>query len=301
MQRSFRFALLSTVLLVLGLLIGPAGAQEAPDSPEVAACLPGAGYTSGCDVDQDGDIDIFDIQLTAGRWNSSGVYTAGHTHWGETWTGAAGPQGLRVEHTGTTGSVSAVAGQNASTTGAGVYGFASASSGANYGVYGRSDSAGGYGVYAEGNAHVAGQLTWQAITSYVSIPPAAFTPADEAYQFAQLGQKLTPNNSSSSTYYAPVSLPHGATATRLTFYWRDTDAASNVIIELDRSAFNGFVSTMASAASTGSGGDGSSTDSTIASATVNNSQYEYIVGLTLPSASTSLYGVVIEYTLDRPY
>ena len=43
------------------------------------------------------------------------------------------------------------------------------------------------------------------------------------------------------------------------------------------------------------------TDSTISNAAVNNSQYEYILGLQLPSASTSLYGVVIEYTLDRPY
>jgi hypothetical protein len=74
------------VLVLFALAIGPASAQEAPEGPEVAACLPGGGYASGCDVDQDGDIDIFDIQRTAGRWGSSGAYTAGHTHWGETWT-----------------------------------------------------------------------------------------------------------------------------------------------------------------------------------------------------------------------
>ena len=88
-----RFAL-TIALILLTLATGSASAQEAPESPEVGVCLPGAGYASGCDVDQDGDIDIFDIQLTAGRWNSSGVYTSGHTHWGETWTGAVGAAGL---------------------------------------------------------------------------------------------------------------------------------------------------------------------------------------------------------------
>lgn len=66
MQHKSRFTVLSVVLIVLALAIGPASAQ-APHGPEVAVCQPGADYTSGCDVDQDGDIDIFDIQLTAGR------------------------------------------------------------------------------------------------------------------------------------------------------------------------------------------------------------------------------------------
>jgi len=146
MQRKFRFALLSTVLLVLGLLIGPAGAQEAPEGPEVGVCLSGAGYASGCDVDQDGDIDIFDIQRTAGRWNSSGVYTAGHTHWGESWTDASGLHGLRLEHTASSGFTYGLYGQSASSEGIGLVGRTTASTG-GMGVYGRSDGASGYGVY----------------------------------------------------------------------------------------------------------------------------------------------------------
>lgn len=191
--------------------------------------------------------------------------------------------------------------ETGSTAGRAVYGLASASSGTNYGVYGHTNSSGGYGIYSSGNAHIEGQLTWKTVTSYLSIPPAAFAPADEAYQYSQLGHKLTPGDSSSSTYYAPVSLPHGATVTKLTFHWNDTDGTSNASIWLDRSAFTGFVSTMASAASSGSGGNGSTTDSTVSNATVDNSQYEYILGLILPSTSTSLYGVVIEYAIDRPY
>lgn len=191
--------------------------------------------------------------------------------------------------------------ETSSTAGRAVYGLASTSSGTNYGVYGHTNSSGGYGVYSSGNAHIEGQLTWKPITSYHSISPAAFAPADEAYQYSRLGQKLTPNNSSSSAYYAPVSLPHGATVTKLTFHWNDTDGTFNASISLDRSAFTGFVSTMASAASSGSGGNGSTTDSTVSNAAVDNSQYDYLLGLLLPSTSTSLYGVVIEYTVDRPY
>ncbi len=151
MQRKFRFGMVSIVLLVFGLLIGPAGAQEAPESPEVAACLPGAGYASGCDVDQDGDVDINDIQLTAGRWNTSGAYTSSHTHWGETWTGT-GSHGLRLENTTASGTAFGIYGKSASTSGLGVYGEASASSGQTYGVYGWSQSTGGRGVYGYASA-----------------------------------------------------------------------------------------------------------------------------------------------------
>lgn len=133
-------------LATQALVIGAASAQETPDSPEVGVCLPGAGYASGCDVDQDGDIDIFDIQRTAGRWNSSGAYTTGHTHWGETWTGAAGSHGLRLEHSAGSGFAYGVYGQSASSDGIGVAGRTTAASG-GIGVYGRSDGVGGYGVY----------------------------------------------------------------------------------------------------------------------------------------------------------
>jgi hypothetical protein len=43
----------------------------------VAACLPGSDYGSGCHVDQDGDTDIFDIQLTAGHWGQVGIWSSG--------------------------------------------------------------------------------------------------------------------------------------------------------------------------------------------------------------------------------
>jgi hypothetical protein len=158
MQRTSRSVVVFAVLTMLVLTIGPASAQEAPTSPEVGVCLAGMGYAPGCDVDQDGDIDIFDIQLPSARWNSSGTYTAGHTHWGETWTGAGGDHGLRLEHTAASGITYGAVGQSASPDGRGVAGFAAAASGINYGVYGSSASTDGRGVY--GTAPAASGTTY---------------------------------------------------------------------------------------------------------------------------------------------
>ena len=147
MNSRVRFVMCAVALIALALSIGPTSAQEAPDGPTVGACAAGAGYASGCDVDQDSDIDILDVQLTAGRWNSSGAYAPDHNHWGETWTGATSDHGLRLEHTAASGSTSGIVGQSASSDGRGVYGYASAASGPTYGVRGQSDSTGGRGVF----------------------------------------------------------------------------------------------------------------------------------------------------------
>ncbi len=146
------FAILTIALLLLAWAVGPVAGEEAPDAPDVAACQPGAGYASGCDVDQDGDVDIFDIQLTAGRWNTSGTYTTSHTHWGETWTSAVGAHGLRLEHTAGSGFTYGVYAQSASSDGIGLFGRVTAASGSTIGVYGRSDSVGGHGVYGAATA-----------------------------------------------------------------------------------------------------------------------------------------------------
>lgn len=42
-----------------------------------APCAFGASYDPTCDVDQDGDIDIYDIQLTASKWSQTGAWTGG--------------------------------------------------------------------------------------------------------------------------------------------------------------------------------------------------------------------------------
>lgn len=55
-------------------------------APAAGPCVAGGVYNAACDVDHDGDVDILDVQLTAGHWNQTGTFT------GDGWslTGNAG-------------------------------------------------------------------------------------------------------------------------------------------------------------------------------------------------------------------
>jgi len=64
-----------------------------------APCAFGASYDPTCDVDQDGDIDIYDIQLTASKWSQTGTWTGGGDGW--LLTGNAGTDPT-VNYLGTT-------------------------------------------------------------------------------------------------------------------------------------------------------------------------------------------------------
>lgn len=83
--------LVALICLAFLLSIGPASSHAAP-APAAGPCA-AAGYDPACDADHDGDIDIFDIQLTAGRWNTNGVFVSdnAHDHLGQTWTGNNNP------------------------------------------------------------------------------------------------------------------------------------------------------------------------------------------------------------------
>ncbi len=66
------------IVLCLVLVVLLASQAAAAPAPRFLAgpCTPGASYNPACDVDRDNDVDIFDVQLTAGRWGSSGTYLA---------------------------------------------------------------------------------------------------------------------------------------------------------------------------------------------------------------------------------
>ena len=83
------------VLLVIMALL----ATSAAAAPLAAPCVPGATYNPACDANQDGIITVADIQLTAGHWNQSGVFTSdnNHNHLGQTWSGASNP--LKIQGT----------------------------------------------------------------------------------------------------------------------------------------------------------------------------------------------------------
>jgi hypothetical protein len=50
--------------------------ESSPGSLHVGVCLPGAGYASGCDVDQEGDVDVIGVQLAAGHWSQAGAWVS---------------------------------------------------------------------------------------------------------------------------------------------------------------------------------------------------------------------------------
>jgi hypothetical protein len=84
--------LLLVIVFCLALAI-PLTAAASPDLAASAALQPcGAGpvYDPACDVDHDGDVDIFDIQLTAGHWNRNGVWTGGD-YWSLTGNAGTNP------------------------------------------------------------------------------------------------------------------------------------------------------------------------------------------------------------------
>ena len=59
-------------------------------TPLAGPCVPAAAYDPACDVNQDGQITVTDIQLTASHWNQSGTWLSDnqHNHLGQTWTGS---------------------------------------------------------------------------------------------------------------------------------------------------------------------------------------------------------------------
>lgn len=60
------------IATIAGLAVVPVAA-----APAAAPCAPGAVYNPVCDVDQNGVINVLDIQLTAGHWSQAGAFTSG--------------------------------------------------------------------------------------------------------------------------------------------------------------------------------------------------------------------------------
>ena len=183
----------------------------------------------------------------------------------------------------------------------GVYGEATAASGANYGVYGKTNSPTGHGVYSDGDAHVEGDLTWKAKTSYVSVAATAFHPTVDGYDYDNQGHTLWNSDGASDYYAAPVQLPHGATVTKLTFYWWDGSSV-NGHCTLYRTNMTNSEVVMAEAWTSGDAATSdSSQDDTIVYASVDNSQYTYYLYWELPDLVVAGHGAVIEYTFTEPY
>jgi len=135
----------------------------------------------------------------------------------------------------------------------------------------------------------------------ISVAAGAFVPFTTIYDFRNLGYYLANRDASANAYfYASVQLPHGATVTNFTIYWKDggTDYVSCFLYRNNLTSGN---EAMASAASPTpeAPGTGSSYDDTIDYATVDNNKYAYWLALKVPPSASHLdyffYSTVIEY------
>lgn len=73
----WRWTLLLALSLALATPLTTVAGSDLAASAALQPCMAGAVYDPACDVDHDGDVDIFDIQLTAGHWNRNDVWTGG--------------------------------------------------------------------------------------------------------------------------------------------------------------------------------------------------------------------------------
>lgn len=170
-------ALALGLLALLALSVGVAGAQD--------------GYDPGYDVAPPwGEINVADIQAVASRWNTTGVYTSGHTHWGETWTGSGfglylngDTPTMPILRTYNSSSGAGISGRSAG--GNGVYGRTDSSNADKAGVYGYSEAGtGGYfesvsgtALRVAGQAEIAGNLTLDgSINEALRLEPTALSP-----------------------------------------------------------------------------------------------------------------------------
>ncbi len=148
----------------------------------------------------------------------------------------------------------------------------------------------------QGNLEVTGDVTLAPATSYFTVPASGFTatyPEDTDYV---IGGGVFTTGAAHVDFIAAVNLPHGATVTSVTHHYDDS-SVSDSTCRLSRRLLSGYGGdTMADVTSAGSSGaGGSTTNTTIVGAVVDNTTYSYFVSLTAIDGIVT-FGVVIEYT-----
>jgi len=149
-----------------------------------------------------------------------------------------------------------------------------------------------------------GNPEWDTRTGYITIPAAAFTPELASYTYTNSGNILYAATGGGSIFVAPVFLPHGATVTRLDFYYKD-NSANDLTLYLNVTARTDSGTSMASITSSGQSSQyTSSSTTTINVSTVDNLSYNYYLSLSFPGNDSSnlIYsGALIRYSYSEPY
>ncbi|MBN1993282.1 MAG: hypothetical protein JW953_11330 [Anaerolineae bacterium] len=113
------------------------------------------------------------------------------------------------------------------------------------------------------------------------------------------GVSLAAGSGSPHAMFASVELPSGATVTSLTFFWEDSDAANNMTLYLRRYLRDGTFENMAWASSSGSGGMGNTSDTTISNPVIDNFTYAYALQIIWDDpagGNLAAYGARVAYS-----
>lgn len=123
-------------------------------------------------------------------------------------------------------------------------------------------------------------------TGYVSIPASAFVTTNPYGDLVNIATELRNlDDTRTLEFYGAVQLPHGVTVTNVTFYWHDANVGLDLGPALWRIRGDGSIDSMAYGMSSGSAGAGSTVDTTIDFADIDNSQYSYSLYVEIPPNS----------------
>jgi len=138
---------------------------------------------------------------------------------------------------------------------------------------------------------------WGKETGYLMIPPCAFRPERDGYDFDSSGFALFQNDGASDWFYAPVFLPQGAVVTELRMHYLD-NSGSNIVLYFICRVGHGRSRVVASCSSTGQGAEnyGDSIKEVANAEPIDNSRCRYYLYLYLPTTLLYLYDVRITYT-----
>jgi hypothetical protein len=145
--------------------------------------------------------------------------------------------------------------------------------------------------------------SWNAVTTYYSVSPADLNSTDLSFITLSDIEYTISGGLSSSTAYAPITLPQGAVVTNFNVSYID-DSSSDVAFTLRRNSRDDTASLEMANITTSAENDAtvrSDEDTTILSATIDNSLYTYAIRVEMPaftSGSSSFLGAFIEYTID---
>lgn len=132
---------------------------------------------------------------------------------------------------------------------------------------------------------------------YLSLDSTAFVPESNTHQYTR-SPHLSPTNSASIVYYAPVSIPDGSKLKEVAWSYKDNSSSGGVIISLEEvDASNGSVTTVFNTASTNAENSPSFTSKTsvLNDNELTTSAHSYRMKVTLLDSNYSLAYVNLKY------